>query len=58
MWSTRILTPINGFVRVPESPGLGVTLDRDELERLKSLQTAGTGAVDSQISIQKRNEDV
>ena len=29
--------PINGFVRVPESPGLGVTLDREELERLENL---------------------
>ena len=28
------LEPTNGFVRVPERPGLGVTLDRDELERL------------------------
>ncbi len=32
------LDPVNGFVRVPESPGLGVTLDRSELERLKNLQ--------------------
>jgi len=32
------LTPINGFVRVPEGPGLGVTLDQSELERLKQLQ--------------------
>ncbi len=32
------LEPVNGFVRVPESPGLGVTLDRDELERLKHLK--------------------
>ena len=31
------LEPINGFVRVPESPGLGLTLDREELERLKKL---------------------
>ena len=29
------LEPINGFLRVPERPGLGVTLNRDELERLK-----------------------
>ena len=29
---------VNGFVRVPEKPGLGVTLDRDALERTKSLQ--------------------
>ena len=32
------LEPINGFVRVPETPGLGVTLDRDELQRLKNLK--------------------
>lgn len=31
------LTPINGLVKVPETPGLGVTLDREELERLKSV---------------------
>jgi L-alanine-DL-glutamate epimerase-like enolase superfamily enzyme len=30
--------PVNGFVRVSEEPGLGVTLDRAELERLKKLQ--------------------
>ena len=30
------LEPINGFIRVPEKPGLGLTLDRDELERLKN----------------------
>ncbi len=32
------LEPVNGFVRVPENPGLGVTLDRDELERLENLK--------------------
>lgn len=32
------LEPINGFVRVSESPGLGLTLDREELERLKKLK--------------------
>ncbi len=30
--------PVNGFLRVSEEPGLGVTLDRDKLARLKSLQ--------------------
>ena len=30
--------PINGFLRVSERPGLGVTLDRAELERLKKLK--------------------
>ena len=30
--------PINGFLRVSEAPGLGVTLDRSELERLKKLK--------------------
>ena len=28
------LEPVNGLMRVPEKPGLGLTLDRDELERL------------------------
>ena len=28
---------VRGYMKVPEKPGLGVTLDRDELERLKSL---------------------
>jgi L-alanine-DL-glutamate epimerase-like enolase superfamily enzyme len=40
-WKTDVvnerLEPVNGFVRVPEAPGLGLTLDRDELERLESL---------------------
>ena len=30
--------PVNGFLRVPEKPGLGVTLDREALERLKRLE--------------------
>ena len=32
------LEPVKGFLRVPEKPGLGVTLDREELERLKKLK--------------------
>lgn len=32
------LEPVNGLIRVPERPGLGLTLDRDELERLKALK--------------------
>ena len=32
------LEPVNGFLRVPEKPGLGLTLDRDELERLENLE--------------------
>ena len=32
------IDPVNGFVRVPERPGLGVTLDRAELERLEKLR--------------------
>ena len=32
------LEPINGFLRVPEKPGLGVTLDRNELKRLENLK--------------------
>ncbi|MCH2211312.1 MAG: mandelate racemase/muconate lactonizing enzyme family protein [Fuerstiella sp.] len=35
------LDPVNGFVRVPETPGLGVTLDREELERIKNLNVPG-----------------
>ena len=31
------LQPVNGFVRIPEEPGLGVELDRVKLERLKAL---------------------
>jgi len=30
--------PTNGFLRVSEKPGLGVTLNRSELERLKKLK--------------------
>ena len=30
--------PVNGFLRVPEKPGLGVTLDREALQRLKGLE--------------------
>ena len=41
-WSDDVvkerLDPVNGFVRVPETPGLGVSLDRDALERLKALE--------------------
>ena len=32
------LEPVNGFVRVPEKPGLGLTLDRQALARLKALE--------------------
>ena len=32
------LEPVNGLLRVPERPGLGVTLDRESLETLKSLR--------------------
>jgi len=42
MWSTDVtnekLEPMNGWLRVPEAPGLGVTLNRAELERLKDLK--------------------
>ncbi len=30
--------PINGFLRVPENPGLGVTLNREKLEQLKAVK--------------------
>ena len=32
------LDPVNGFVRVPEKPGLGLSLDRQALERLEELE--------------------
>jgi L-alanine-DL-glutamate epimerase-like enolase superfamily enzyme len=32
------LEPVNGLIRVPEKPGLGVTLNAAELERLRKLQ--------------------
>ena len=42
IWKSDIVKeqtdPVNGFLRVSEAPGLGVTLDRAELERLKSLE--------------------
>lgn len=32
------INPVNGLVRVPTKPGLGVTLNREKLEQLKSLK--------------------
>ena len=32
------LDPVNGFARVPEKPGLGLTLDRQALQRLNNLE--------------------
>ena len=32
------LEPVNGFLLVPEKPGLGLSLDRAELERLEHLE--------------------
>ena len=41
-WSADVVDerpePTNGFLRVSEGPGLGVTLNRSELERLTALQ--------------------
>ena len=41
-WKTDVVRervdPTNGFLRVPQKPGLGVTLDLAELERLKKLE--------------------
>ena len=34
--TTTRLEPINGLIRVPDGPGLGVQLDRAELERLSA----------------------
>lgn len=36
------LEPMNGWLRVPEKPGLGLTLDRESLERLKDLKLPPT----------------
>jgi hypothetical protein len=35
---TEPLDPINGFVRVPEQPGLGVELDMAAVERLTQIE--------------------
>jgi hypothetical protein len=35
---TAPLEPINGFIRVPEQPGLGVELDMKEVKRLEQLE--------------------
>ena len=37
------LEPVNGLLRVPETPELGVTLDRDEMERLENLKLPEQG---------------
>ena len=35
---TEPLNPVNGFIRVPEQPGLGVELDMDEVRRLERIE--------------------
>ena len=37
---TEPLKPVNGFIRVPERPGLGVELDMDEVRRLEQIEPA------------------
>jgi hypothetical protein len=37
------LEPVNGFLRVPEEPGLGVSLDAAELARLEQLEIPRPG---------------
>lgn len=41
-WKTDIVKerfdPVNGFMKVPDAPGLGVTLDRDALKRAATLK--------------------
>ena len=37
---TEPLNPINGFIRVPERPGLGVELDMEEVRRLEQIEPA------------------
>ena len=38
---TQPLNPINGFIRVPEQPGLGLKLDMKEVERLEQIEPKG-----------------
>ena len=43
LWAEDVVEPLKvvaGQVRVPEKPGLGVELDREELERLKAAEPA------------------
>ncbi len=35
---TEPLNPINGFIRVPEQPGLGVELDMEKVRRLEQIE--------------------
>ena len=37
---TEPLNPVNGFIRVPERPGLGVELDMGEVRRLEQIEPA------------------
>src|SRR5207302_5704992 len=41
-WANDVINekqePVNGLVKVPEGPGLGVTLDREALKRAKDRQ--------------------
>ena len=43
VWKSDIVNEqfevVNGYMKVPDKPGLSVTLNRDELERLKALPT-------------------
>ena len=47
IWTSDVvrerLEPVNGFLRVPEAPGLGVTLDREALNKLKNNQPQRQG---------------
>ena len=38
---TQPLDPVNGLIRVPEQPGLGVELDMKEVERLEQVEPMG-----------------
>ena len=42
MWAEDVVRPtfevVGGQVQVPEAPGLGLTLDREALERLKAME--------------------
>ena len=52
------LEPINGFLRVPEKPGLGLTTRPKRARTTGEPETAGTGEMDYQVAVQERDEDV
>ena len=52
------LDPINGFVRVPEKPGLGPDFGPGRIGAAESAGATSTRQVDHQIALQKRHPHV